>query len=234
MSYLKLFRKEALKQQYKSQEFGDSVIEQPALLNRSLLTLVVALMLFSLLAASFQFVSTQSYSLEVHDSNYLPLVYPVPVIVEKHLQSDASLSAANQSVCQIRLFQNDSYVESTEFIRSKEAGFYFSVAAAGTAVPAFQPIAKVLKKNEEHLYFFWLKEPGANNITPGRVVKLRAGSSEVHGHIQSVVGPYQQDRLNVGIRLESPFDAAVLNPAIVAQLELSVRRDNFFDLLSGT
>lgn len=234
MSYFKLFRKEALRQQYKSQEFGESVIEQPAILNKALLSLVIALVLFVLLAASFPFISTQRYNVEVHDSNYLPLVSPVPVVVEKHLQADASLINTNQPVSQIRLFQNDSRIEVMDVIRSVDSGYFFSLVAEGSTVPAFQPIAKVLRKNDEHIYFFWLTDAGGNNITPGKTVKLQSGSFKVQGYIQSVAGPYLENRLNVGIRLVSPFEAAILNPTAATHLELSVKRNNFFDLLGGT
>jgi len=233
MSYFKLFRKEALRQQYKSQEFGETVIEQPMLLNKALLGLLVLLALFSLLALSVPFASKQQLTAQLHDANFTVLVSPSPVVVDKHLLPDAGFVAAHQAVSQIRYFPELSQKQTTEVLRSKESGFYFSVAATGTVVPAFQPIARVLLKNEEQLYFFWLSDISADQIQPGQPVKLVVGRSEVAGLVHSVIGPYQHNRLNVGVRLLSPFDEAMLNPAVVAILELPVQRANFFDLLHG-
>lgn len=233
MSYFKLFRKEALRQQYKSQEFGETVIEQPILLNKALLSLLVLLALFALLAFSLPFASKQQLAAQLHDANFTVLVSPSPVLVDKHLLPDAGFVAANQAVSQIRYFPELSHTQTTEVLRSKESGFYFSVAATGTVVPAYQPIARILIKNDEQLYFFWLSDITSDQIQPGQSVKLVVGGSKALGKVHSVVGPYQHNRLNVGVRLLPPFDEAMLNPAVVTILELPVQRANFFDLLRG-
>lgn len=232
MSYLKLFRKEALKHQYKSQEFGDSVIEQPLALNRSLLILVVTLGLFFALVASYPLVSTQTYSLTVHDSNYLPLVSPVPLTLDRHLLVDGSEVNAKQAVSQVRIFKSDSRVEEIDVLLSPETGYYFAGATAGTSVPAFQPLAKILRHNPENIYFFWLIESNPQRFKPGQTIVLQTGTKRATGIIHSIIGPYQSNRLNIGIRLVSPYDLAILTPNVTAELELSVKRDNFFKLLS--
>ncbi|PIW60070.1 hypothetical protein [Shewanella sp. CG12_big_fil_rev_8_21_14_0_65_47_15] len=232
MSYLKLFRKEALKHQYQSQEFGDSVIEQPLALNRSLVILVAALGLFFALVISYPLVSTQKYELTVHDSNYLPLVSPIPLTLDRHLLLDGSAVNAKQAVSQVRIFKADSRVEEIDVLLSPEAGYYFANITAGTAVPAFQPLAKILRHNPENIYFFWLIEADPQRFKPGQTVVLQAGTKRASGMIHSIIGPYQNNRLNIGIRLAPPYDLAILTPNVTAELELSVRRDNFFKLLS--
>jgi hypothetical protein len=232
MSYLKLFRKEALKHQYKSKEFGDSVIEQPLALNRSLIILGAALGLFFILVLSYPLVSTQTYALTVHDSNYLPLVSPVPLTLDRHLLLDGSAVNANQAVSQVRVFKADSRVEEIDLLLSPEAGYYFAGATAGTSVPAFQPLAKILRHNHENIYFFWLIESNPQRFKPGQTIVLRAGTKRALGTIHSILGPYQSHRLNIGIRLVSPYDLALLTPNVTTELELSVQRDNFFKLLS--
>lgn len=232
MSYLKLFRKEALKHQYQSQEFGDSVIEQPLALNRSLIMLTAALGLFFTLVISYPLVSTQKYELTIHDSNYLPLVSPVPLTLDRHLLLDGSAVNAKQAVTLVRIFKAGSRVEEIDQLLSPETGYYFASATAGTAILAFQPIAKILRHNPDSIYFFWLIETDLQRFKPGQTVVLQAGTKQASGMINSIVGPYQNNRLNIGIRLVSPFDLTILTPNVTAELELSVRRDNFFKLLS--
>lgn len=231
MSYLKLFRKEALKHQYKSQEFGSSVIEQPALLDRSLLVLIIGVVLLFILVASFPLISSQRYLLDIHDSNYLPLMSPVPVVIERHLYQDGSLINTKQAVSQIRFFQNDSREHAVELLHSTDAGFYFALAATGEAVPAYQPIARILRINPEHLYFFWLTESNIERLKPGQQIELQAGQYEASGLIHSIVGPYQNNRMNIGVILHSPFDINLLNPAVTPKLDVTVKRRNIFELL---
>lgn len=233
MSYLKLFRKEALRKQYKSQEFGETVIEQPILLHKFMLGLLVLLVLFSLLALSVPFTSKRQLATQLHEANFTVVVSPRPVVVEKHLLPDTSFVAANQAVSQIRYFPEQSQKPTTEMLHSNEIGFYFSAASSGTVVPAFEPIARILLKNPEQLYFFWVSDLSPDLIKPGKEVMLVLGGKKVSGLVQSVTGPYQQNRLNVGIRLRPPFDESILNPAVVSILELPVQRSNFVDLLRG-
>lgn len=91
MSYQKLFRKEALRHQYKSQEFGESVIQQPLLLDKALLLMAIAVCLLMGLVVVYPFVSTERLSLEAHESNYFPIVSPTPVVVERHLHPSAAV-----------------------------------------------------------------------------------------------------------------------------------------------
>src|SRR5690606_12297364 len=111
MSYLKLFRKEALRQQYRSQEFGDSVIQQPLLLDKALWIMLAAVCLLLGLAVVYPFVSTERLSLAAHESNYFPILSPVPIVVERHLHPDGSRINREQIITQVRTFDTVSRTE---------------------------------------------------------------------------------------------------------------------------
>jgi len=231
MSYQKLFRKEALRHQYKSQEFGESVIQQPLLLDKALLIMVIAVCLLMSLAVVYPFVSTERLSLEAHESNYFPIVSPTPVVVERHLHPDGSRINREQVITQVRTFDGVSRREQVDLMSASETGVYFSVINAGTSAQPFQPIAKILRTNEDHLFFFTLTGAKAEQLKPGQWVKLTAGHHQASGKVHSVIGPFQQGRINIGIQLQSAYDVGVLHPSAAVRLELSVKRNNFFALL---
>lgn len=231
MSYLKLFRKEALRQQYKSQEFGDSVIQQPLVLDKALLAMVLAVCLLMSLAVVYPFVSTERLSLTAHESNYFPIVSPTPIVLERHLHPDGSRVNRDQVITQVRSFDAGSRREQVDLLSSSESGVYFSVVNAGTTAQAFQTIAKVLRINDNHLFFFTLSGAKAEQLKPGQLVQLKAGHHQANGKVHSVIGPFQQGRINVGIQLEPTYDVGVLHPSAAVRLELSVKRNNFFALL---
>ncbi|MGP9802697.1 hypothetical protein [Rheinheimera sp. NSM] len=231
MSYLKLFRKEALRQQYKSQEFGGSVIQQPLMLDKALLAMVIAVCLLISLAVVYPFVSTERLSLAAHESNYFPIVSPTPVVVERHLHPDGSRINREQVITQVRTFEAASRREQVTLISSSESGVYFSVINSGTTAQAFQTIAKVLRINDDHLFFFTLSGAKAEQLKPGQLVQLSAGRHQARGKVHSVIGPFQQGRVNIGIQLEPAYDVGILHPSAAVRLELSVKRNNFFALL---
>jgi|GEM_PF-1487473 hypothetical protein len=233
MSYLKLFRKEALRQQYRSQEFGDSVIQQPLLLDKALWIMLAAVCLLLGLAVVYPFVSTERLSLAAHESNYFPILSPVPIVVERHLHPDGSRINREQIITQVRTFDTVSRTEQVDLIRSNESGVYFSMVNAGTTAQAFQPFAKVLRINDDHLFFFSLSGAKAEQLKPGQLVQLKAGQQQGKGRVHSVIGPFQQGRINVGIQLEPAYDIGILHPSAAVRLELSVKRNNFFALLRG-
>ncbi|MDF3125398.1 hypothetical protein [Rheinheimera sp. 1928-s] len=231
MSYLKLFRKEALRHQYQTQEFGKSVIQQSHMLDKSIVIMFIAFGLLIFFALVFPFVSREQLNLEAHESNYFPIVSPVPVVVERHLNMDGSRINREQVIVQVRSFDSKSQLEQVDLLKSSESGTYFAMVNSGSTALAFQTIAKVLRINDDHLFFFSLTGTKPNQIQPGQVVNLRAGSLWARGKVHSVIGPFQQGRINVGIQLQLPYEPSVLHPSADVRLELNVKRNNFFALI---
>lgn len=231
MSYLKLFRKEALRKQYKNQQYGESVIQQPLLLDKALLLMLVAITLLLSLAVLYPFISIERFSLMAHDSNYVPIISPVPVVVERHLVADGSRVNRKQQVTQVRTFDQTSWQQQVDLIPSTESGWYFSALHAGSTAQPFETIAKVLRHNEDHLFFFSLSDTSAEQLKPGQQVQLSAGQNQAQGRVHSVIGPYQQGRITVGIQLEPSYDLSLLHPAAAVRLERTIKRNNFFALL---
>ena len=231
MSYLKLFRKEALKYQYKSHEFGESVIEQPGLLDRALIVLVAVLVLFGLLVLSYPMITSQQYPLTVHDSNFYPLVTPYPVVLEKHLVRDGVAIGMQQSVSKVRFFHPDSREELSRLLRSQQDGYYFGIAAEGSTVEAYQPVAKVLQTAKANIFYFELSSNRELEITTGQKVMIKASNLVATGVIDSMLGPFQGQRFNLGIKLLPPYDVNLLNPSVSAELNLTIERDNILSML---
>lgn len=232
MSYLKLFRKEALRHQYQTQEFGKSVIQQSHVLDKAIVILFIAFGMLIFFALVYPFISRTLLNLNAHESNYFPIVSPVPVVVERHLNIDGSRINHEQAIVQVRSFDPESQLEQVDLLKSSESGIYFAMVNSGSTAQAFQTIAKVLRNNDDHLFFFSLAGTKPEQIQPGQWVKIRAGSLWAQGKVHSVIGPFQQGRINVGIQLQLPYDPGLLHPSAEVHLELNVARENFFALLS--
>ena len=101
MSIVNMFRKEALRNQYKSSDIGKSLIKQPKIINNSISALI-AIFVFSFLVINVLTLSTKrSLDAKVSSEHYTPLIYNEVVVINKHFAIDGESVKKNQQLLTI-------------------------------------------------------------------------------------------------------------------------------------
>lgn len=229
MSQFKLFRQEALKNQYKSAEFGESVISQPDWLHSWFGWLVLLVLLSLALAAVVPMNSQQQVRLTLLHSHFQPLVSADPVVVEQHLVAAGALVDVGQPVAQLRRL-TAAQPEGLLFnLLAVSRGEYFPEAAVGSTLPALQPVGRVLRPETTSDFQFALAEQ-IDQLRVGQIIELTFGAQRLSGQLISI-SPHQQQSRVVGIRLSSGLDRSQLAPGSEFILQLHLQRKNIFSLL---
>ena len=118
MSIVSMFRKEALKHQYKSQEFGEAVIQQPSVLNQGILLLLFIALCFTIAIVVIPLATAKGYEVRSHDSNFQPVVLPKDVIVEDFAIYDGAQVTPNSIIGQVRYYPNNSLEQQHQALKS--------------------------------------------------------------------------------------------------------------------
>lgn len=163
---------------------------------------------------------------EPHIGNYHHLVSPLQLEVIQHLYPDGSSISKHQAIVQVRAVDEKNYAEALQQLSSEASGIYFSMINAGTPAQELQPIAKVLRINDDHLYFFTVAEHHAQMFKAGQFVEIEVGQDKARGKVHSVIRAMQQGGSNIGIQFEYPYDVAVLHPLASIRLKLTQKPSN--------
>ena len=233
MSYLKLYRKEALKHQYKSQEFGEAVIQQPQSISQGIFVLGFCLILLAFAILVVPLVTAKSYSIRSHDSNFQPIVFPHAVVVEEFRVFDGTEVAPNSVVGQVRYYPRGSLEQKYQAVKALDVGFFFASAEVGTTVSALAPIAKVLRTKRNNVFHFWLEGDVPKITENNQQVELTTGNVTVTGQIVSMNASLNGGT-KISIKLLPPFDKSILSPNHSIELVASQQRNNVLALLRGT
>ena len=229
MSQFKLFRQEALKNQYKSAEFGESVISQPDWLHSWFGWLLLLVLLSLGLAAVVPINSQQQVRLTLLHSHFQPLVSADPVVVEQHLVAAGVLVDVGQPVAQLRRLTAAEPEGLLFNLLAASRGEYFPEAAVGSTLPALQPVGRVLRPEATSDFQFAVAEP-VDQLRVGQTVGLTFAAQRLSGQLVSI-SPHQQQSRVLGIRLSAGFDRSQLAPGSEFVLQLRVQRKNIFSLL---
>lgn len=233
MSNIRLFRKEAVRHQFRSQEFGEAVIEQPRLLDKAIIYLGGGVLLMGLAAAAIPLSGVRAVALQPAMDNYQPVVMARPAVIAQQMLRNGARVMARQPVAKVRLFPESGESEITEWVHSPESGIYFPVKEQGTLTEPYQPIAYVLRENSDNQYGFWLQDAEQNkNILPGQPVRLVIGRTTMHAKIVEVSGHYSDGRQKLVIELLAGPDKAHLSPQAKVLLYGVEKSGNIFELLS--
>lgn len=230
MSIVNMFRKEALKQQYKSQEFGEAVVEHPAIIGQGIWLLIICLTLFCLAILVVPLITSKNYIIHAHESNFKPIVFPYPVIIDKHYITDGAKVNSQILLSQLRFYSDGQLTEKYQSIRSNGPGIFFASAEVGTTVKALDPIAKLLLNSKTNQYEFWLESNEKIDVNSNQIIQLTSGQHTVKGKIISILSPLKgKSKLTISLKL--PYNKSILNPNLPIQLTVKQRRNNIFDLL---
>jgi len=230
MSVINMFRKEALRQQYKSQEFGHSVIKQPDIINKAIIFLCI-IMLIAFIGIQFITLATnQTYQLTISVENYQPLVVSQAVVINKQLVKDGVMVNKNQPLVNISII--DTASKNNQYLSAENNGYYFHSQVNQSVIPAFQPIGYLLKNNADNEYIFWLRDKLKNEVTVGDFVEIRLNSQAVHGKISMIFGEYLiNEGIRIAIKLDDSQYLSLLSPQSKAKLLLKKQPKSIMQLL---
>ncbi len=237
MSVINLFRKEALRQQYKSQEFGHSVIKQPEVINKAII-LLCAIMLVAFISIQFiSLVTNQTYQLTASVENYQPLVISQAVVINEQLVKDGAMVSKNQPLVSIRNIgaanQDDNEIHlRNQYLTAVQAGYYFHPQVNKSVLPAYQPIGYLLKNNADNEFVFWLRDKPKNEIKVGDLVEITLNRQALHGRVSMIFGEYVADKgVRIAIKLEDAKHLSLLSPQSRPKLLLKKQPKSITQLL---
>ncbi len=237
MSVINMFRKEALRQQYKSQEFGHSVIKQPEIINKAIILLCVILIVAFISIQFITLTTNQSYQLNSSAENYQPLVMSQAVVINEQLVNSGSLVNKNQPLVNIMVIgtlikKEGKQYNKQQYLTASNEGYYFHSSLNSTIAPAYQPIGYLLKKNIENDYIFWLTERPKNEIEAGDMVEIRFNQKILKGRISMLFGEYIKNKgLKISIKFNDAQYLSLLSPESAPKLLLKKQPKSIVQLL---
>jgi hypothetical protein len=238
MSVINMFRKEALRHQYKSQEFGHSVIKQPEIINKAIILLCVILLVIFISVQFITLTTNQSYQLNSSAENYQPLVMSQAIVINEQLINSGSLVNKNQPLVNITVIDtlinndDDEQRNKHQYLTASKAGYYFHSSLNTTITPAYQPIGYLLKNNVENDYIFWLTERPKKEVGAGDLVEIKFNQKTLKGKVSMVFGEYIKNKgVKISIKLNDGQYLSLLSPQSTPKLLLKKQPKSIMQLL---
>lgn len=198
-----MFRKEALRNQYKSSDIGKSLIKQPKIINNSISALI-AIFVFSFLVINVLTFSTKrSLDAKVSSEHYTPLIYNEVVVINKHFAIDGESVKKNQQLLTISKFDSNSKLEK-EVIRSPSDGLFFHSLIEKNIIKPFEPLGYLLSISSENELSFWISSNENMNINVNDHVTLIVSNDELKGVVTMVIGSNKNNKeQKIHLKLEA-------------------------------
>ncbi|PAJ75944.1 hypothetical protein CJF42_02670 [Pseudoalteromonas sp. NBT06-2] len=213
MSVINMFRKEALRHQYKSQEFGHSVIKQPGIISKSIIGLCL-IMLIGVICVQFITLTTNhTYNLQIAAENYQPLVMSKAVVITEQLVVEGENVNKNQPVANLNIIDDLGKLNNSHYLRASISGYYFQPQTDSTIIPAFKPIGYILKHTALNDFSFWLQQKPKNPVKVGDIVTLIIDEQLIEGRISMILGAFNERRgQKISVRLDNTNHLSLLSP----------------------
>ncbi len=190
MSIINMFRKEALRHQYRSQEFGHSVIKQPSIINKSIVGLCITILAF-MFAIQFMTLSTShTYDVELSADNYFPLVMPEAVVISQQLVNEGTLVSKGQPLANINIINKQEPAGEHQYLRATKAGIYFQSQADSTIIPAYKAIGYLLDSSMSDDFSLWLQQKPRRPVQIGQSISIIINDKPIEGRVSMIVGPF--------------------------------------------
>lgn len=214
MSIINMFRKEALRHQYRSQEFGNSVIKQPSVINKSILGLCMTI-IASVFAIQFMTLSTsQTYNVVLGADNYSPLVMSEAVVISQQLATEGTLVSKGQPLANINIINEQEQAGEHQYLRATKAGIYFQSQADSTIIPAYQAIGYLLDSSTSDDFSLWLQQEPRKPAMVGQSVNIIINDKSIKGRISMIVGSFVAGRgQKILVTFTSSQHLSLLSPA---------------------
>lgn len=232
MSIINMFRKEALRHQYRSQEFGHSVIKQPSIINKSILGLCITIIV-SVFAIQFVTLSTShTYDIVLGADNYYPLVMSKAVVLSKQLVPEGTLVSKNQPLANINIISDLKKVDKHQYLRAARTGIYFQSQEDSSIIPAYHAIGYLLDISSSDDFSFWLQEEPRKPISVGQSVTIIINDQSVEGRISMIVGSFIDGKgQKILVKFTSTRHLSLLSPASSLKIMLNAQPKTIAQLL---
>ncbi|AQP99737.1 hypothetical protein B0W48_07985 [Pseudoalteromonas aliena] len=230
MSIVNMFRKEALRNQYKSSDIGKSLIKQPKIINNSIAALI-AIFVFSFLVINVLTFSTKSsLDAKVSPEHYTPLIYNEVVVINKHFAIDGERVRKNQQLLTISKFDSNSKLEK-EVIRSPSDGLFFHSLIEKNIIQPFEPLGYLLSTSSENELSFWISSNENMSINVNDHVTLIVNNDELKGIVTMVVGSNKNNKeQKVHLKLEAN-NYSKLSPTADIKILLTQQSEKVLNLI---
>lgn len=245
MSNTKLFRQEALKHQFKSQDYGEALVQMPSSIEKSLGLLIVVILISLFVAMVIPVSVSHVFDGKASVANYIPVVSNHPVVIEQHLQAELSQITRTQKVVQVRIPNRGDEDPETVMIKSPTNGVYFPLVSPGQTLSPLTPIARVLIQNQSHHYLLDITTD--SQLVVGSQVKVSSGSQVAQGVLldvkkssfqsassegsRAILEPSSKRNKSLLVKLNPPYSLAMFAPNQPILLEIQSKQSNMLRLL---
>jgi hypothetical protein len=230
MSIVNMFRKEALRNQYKSSEIGKSLIKQPRIINQSILLLIAVLLFSFFIITILTFSTNKSIKIKVAPENYIPLIYNEVIIINKHHVIDGESVKKNQALLSTSKLSSNSELKS-DLIRSPSNGFFFHSKIENNIAKPYEPLGYLLNSSSENELSFWIYSNENTNIKVNDKIKLIVNREVINGIITMIIGRKSHKKeQKIYLKLESN-DYAQLSPTADIEILLTQQSEKVINLI---
>lgn len=230
MSIVNMFRKEALRNQYKSSDIGKSLIKQPKIINNSISALI-AIFIFSFLIINLLTFSTKrSLNAKVSPEHYTPLIYNEVVIIKKSHAIHGESVKKNQPLLSISKFDSKSEMKK-DIIRSPADGFFFHSFIDKNIIKPFEPLGYLLSPSSENELSFWISSDKNMSIHVKDKITLIVNNDELKGIVTMVIGSNKNNKeQKIHLRLEAN-NYSKLSPTADIKILLTRQSEKVLNLI---
>ncbi|MCF7520092.1 MULTISPECIES: hypothetical protein [Pseudoalteromonas] len=193
MSIVNMFRKEALRNQYKSSDIGKSLIKQPKVINNSILFLIFIFIAFFLLIKIISIPSSKSLAVKISAENYTPLIYSEVAIIKSYLSKNGGHVRKDQPLISISKLNNKSSLES-DVIRSPSDGFFFHSKIDKNITQPYKPLGYLLTPPADGELSFWISNTNKINLNVNDKATLHINDEKITATVTMVINGISSEK----------------------------------------
>ncbi|MCS6261422.1 hypothetical protein G3479_19660 [Shewanella baltica] len=232
MSIINMFRKEALRHQYKSQEFGNSVIKQPSIINNSIIALCIIIIVTTLTIQFVTLSTSQTYDVVLGADNYYPLAMSKAVVISQQLVTEGALVSKDQPLANINIINELEQADEQRYLRASKAGIYFQSQTNSTIVPAYQAIGYLLDNSILNDFSLWLQQEPRKPVRIGQSVNIIINQQAIEGRVSMIVGSFVAGKgQKILVTFSSTRHLSLLSPTSSLQIKLNEQPKTIAQLL---
>ncbi|CCQ09182.1 hypothetical protein PALB_160 [Pseudoalteromonas luteoviolacea B = ATCC 29581] len=193
MPVINMFRKEALRNQYKSNDLGRSLIKQPSIINRAILALLVVFALGLIWINLSQIQTSKIYTAHIAAESYFPIVHNKVLIIEQVLVKDGDEVKRNAPLFGASQFNHDGVLEKVT-IRAQHNGFFFQQRLDKNLIEPLNPIGHIVSTDHADDLAIWIKKSRELTLSANQNITLINQNIKMSGIITMVIGSELNDQ----------------------------------------
>jgi hypothetical protein len=225
-----MFRKEALRNQYKSSDIGRSLIKQPHIINNAILILIIVFIVSFFIVNTLTFSTNKNHKITVSSEHYTPLIYSQVVVINKHHTIDGEHVKKSQALISISTLSGVNDLKN-DLIRSPSDGFFFHAKIEKNILKPFEPLGYLLTISDGGELSFWLETNKNTHVKVNDRVKLIVNSQVINGVITIVIGNKSNiQEQKIYIKLESA-NYGLLSPTADIEIMLTQQPKKVINLI---